>query len=183
MAPVHLALLAGLCFKSHERPLAVFFPPGRHRQLQLRIAAGVTAAANLIHQLAGVMDPLLPTFSQEHPIGVDFAWCWMLPLIWLWLLIQILADGLSIHVEFPANRRDTQSLLLQISYVHKSLQVQHWTPHESNSLSAPGEFSTGGLGKFQSAVLGKFRPALTLGGMKINQITETIIGAAMEVHR
>src|SRR5580700_3479785 len=101
------------------------------------------------------MDPLFPAFPQKRSVRVNFAWGWMPPPIRLRLLQQILPDCFPVQVELFGDRRYTPPLLLQISYVHKSLQVEHWTPYEPNSICTwgifnrrTGELSIGGFGEF-----------------------------------
>jgi hypothetical protein len=66
-------MLARFGLETNEGSLAVFFPPRRYHQLQLRIAAGVAAAANLLQQFVRVMDSLFPALPKVIPPGVDFA--------------------------------------------------------------------------------------------------------------
>src|SRR5438067_13665939 len=75
----------------------------------------------------------------------------------------MLAHGLAVEVEFIGNGRHTPSLLLQIAYVHKILQVEHWAPWSAQRFHTWGFFRPALLGNFQPALLGNFRPALTRG--------------------
>src|SRR5205085_7024915 len=85
----------------------------------------------------------------------------VLPLVRLRRLQQMLAHGLAVEVEFIGNGRHTPSLLLQIAYVHKILQVEHWAPWSAQRFHTWGFFRPALLGNFQPAHLGNFRPALT----------------------
>src|SRR5207344_404484 len=62
VAPVHLNLLTRASLEAHEGSLAPFLAPRGDRQLQLRIAALISAEANLVQQFASVVHALLPSF-------------------------------------------------------------------------------------------------------------------------
>src|SRR5205085_1839394 len=94
----------------------------------------------------------------------------VLPLVRLRRLQQMLAHGLAVEVEFIGNGRHTPSLLLQIAYVHKILQVEHWAPWSAQRFHTWGFFRPALLGNFQPALLGNFRPALTVSTPPLGRV-------------
>src|ERR1035437_1095416 len=52
----------------------------------------------------------------------------------------MLSHGLAVEVEFVGDRRQTPPLLLQIAYVHKILQVEHWAPWSAQRFHTWGFF-------------------------------------------
>src|SRR5580692_4089774 len=140
MAPVHLALLTRAGFEAHEGALAPFFTPRVDGQFQLRVAAVISADANLVQQFAGVVDAGFPSFPQEGAVRIDLAGRWVLSFVRLRRLHQMLAHGLAVEVELRGYRRHTPPLLFQIAYVHKILQVEHWAPWSGPTFSHLGIF-------------------------------------------
>src|SRR5260370_41863209 len=52
----------------------------------------------------------------------------------------MLAHGLAVEVEVAGDRRHTPPLLLQVAYVHKILQVEHWAPWSAQRFHTWGFF-------------------------------------------
>jgi hypothetical protein len=64
----------------------------------------------------------------------------VLPFVGLRLVQQMLAHGLAVEAEFVGDGRHTPSLLLQVAYVHKILQVEHWAPWSAQRFHTWGFF-------------------------------------------
>jgi hypothetical protein len=123
MAPVHLALLTRASFEAYEGALTPFFTPRVDGQFQLRVAAVISADANLVQQFAGVVNAGFPSFPQEGAVRIDLAGRRVLSFVWLRRLHKMLAHGLAIEVKLRGDRRHRRS--------------------EEFSTGAFGEFSTG----------------------------------------
>src|ERR1019366_5346166 len=64
----------------------------------------------------------------------------------------MLSHGLAVEVEFVGDRRQTPPLLLQIAYVHKILQVEHWAPWSAQRFHTWGFFDRRYWGSFAPQV-------------------------------
>src|SRR3954462_11462693 len=65
----------------------------------------------------------------------------------------MLAHGLAVEVEFGGYRRHTPPVLLQVAYVHKILQVEHWAPWSAQRFHTWGFFDRRYWGIFNWGLL------------------------------
>jgi hypothetical protein len=118
-------------------------------------------STSAVQQLAGVVDAFLPSFPQEGAVWIDLAGRRVLPFVRLRRVQQMFAHGLVVEVEFIGNPRHTPPLLLQIAYVHKILQVEHWAPWSAQRFHTWGLFDRHYWGIFNRRFWGILDLALT----------------------
>jgi hypothetical protein len=127
MPPVHLRLLARRGLEADKRPLLALAPPRCQDCPHLCDAAGVATLLNIHKETGRVHNTALPALAQIRTKRINLPLL-RLPFILAWCLPKVLPNRLPVQVQLASDLAHAHAVMMQLLYLHKTLQSQHPNP-------------------------------------------------------
>ncbi len=127
VAPVHLGLLSRRSLESDEGTLLALASPRAHGSPHLGNPTAIATLLDLHKETGRIRDTQLPAFPRIGAKWIDLP-ALRLPFILPWSLPQVLPNGLPVHVQLTRYLGNADSVVMQLLYLHETLQSQHPNP-------------------------------------------------------
>src|SRR5664280_3843970 len=157
VAPVHLALFTRAGLEAHEGSFAPFLPPRGDRQFQRRVAAVISATANLVQRFVGyaLCTPFSHRSRRKGRYGSILQGAGFSRLYGCGASSRCLRTVLRSRLSSSAMADTLHPCCFKSRMFIKSSRLSIGLLGQPND-STPGDFSTGATGEFSIGAFGEF---------------------------